>query len=86
MGPPRAGITALLVCQCTRINPHIGEAENFIVLFRLRYDVLKDFDSKTAHYLSPDKLFTYHQNLAFEYFETIRKKFDYSTRLVLKAA
>ena len=48
-GSPCAGITALLLCQCARTNPQIGEAVNFLVLFRLCFDVLKDFDSKTVH-------------------------------------
>ena len=48
-GSSCAGITALLLCQCARTNPQIDEAVNFLVLFRLCFDVLKDFDSKTVH-------------------------------------
>lgn len=87
-GSPRAGTTALqlLLCQCAGTNLHIGEAEHFFGLFKLYDNVLADFDAKTAYYLSRDELFAYHQNLALDYLEMVRKKFTGSPRLVLKAA
>ena len=56
---PRARTIALQLplCRCAGTNPHIGEVENFLGLFTLYDDVLKSFDSKTAHYLSRDELF-----------------------------
>ena len=56
-GSPRAGTTALqiMLCQCAGTNPHIGEAEHFFGLFKLYDDVLKEFDLKTAHYMSRDE-------------------------------
>ena len=87
-GSPRAGTTALqlMLCQCAGTNPMIGEAEHFFGLFKLYDDVLGDFDIKTGHYMSRAELAAYHQGLALDYLETMRRKFGGGTRLVLKAA
>ena len=87
-GSPRAGTTALqiMLCQCAGTNPFIGEAEHFFGLFKLYDDVLKDFERKTAYYLTRDELTAYHTGLALDYLERIRAKFEGNPRLVLKAA
>ncbi|MBT5781276.1 MAG: sulfotransferase, partial [Rhodospirillaceae bacterium] len=87
-GSPRAGTTALqlMLCQCAGTNQMIGEAEHFFGLFKLYDDVLGDFDKKTGHYMSRGELAAYHQGLALDYLETMRRRFGDGTRLVLKAA
>lgn len=85
-GSPRSGTTILqkTLCGSQHTNPMAGEAQHFFNLLQAYDSAVKLFDTKTKFYFTREELFQYHKEMATDYLDRFRSKFDQNTRLVMK--